>query len=79
LVLFLVQLGLNVLWSFLFFIWRMPGVAFAEIVVLWLAIAATLASFRQVSPAAGWLMTPYLLWVSYATVLNFAIWRLNDG
>lgn len=77
--LFALQLGLNLAWSFLFFAWHQPGWAFAEIVILWLAIFATLWSFFRRSRTAGWLMVPYLSWVTFATVLNFAIWRLNAG
>jgi tryptophan-rich sensory protein len=55
----------------------MIGAAFAEIVLLWGAILATLIAFWRVTPAAGGLMIPYLLWVTFAAVLNFAIWRLN--
>ena len=75
--LFLIQLLLNVAWSWLFFYLQGPGIAFAEIVVLWVAIAATTAAFWHSSRAAGLLMFPYLVWVSFAVVLNFAIWRLN--
>jgi tryptophan-rich sensory protein len=74
---FAVQLVLNVGWSVVFFGLRMPGLAFAEILALWLAIAATLMTSWRVSRPAGILLVPYLLWVSFATVLNFAIWRLN--
>jgi benzodiazapine receptor len=77
LALFLVQLALNALWSPLFFGLKMPGVALADIVLLWLAILATLVSFWGVSATAGWFLVPYLLWVSYAAALNFAIWRAN--
>lgn len=75
--LFLGQLALNALWSGLFFAARSPGVAFAEIVVLWAAIAATLMTFGRVSAAAAALLVPYLLWVTYATALNGAIWAMN--
>src|SRR5271167_4932751 len=75
--LFLVQLLLNVAWSAVFFRLRSPGPAFAEIVMLWFAILATLIGFWNVAPAAGWLLLPYLIWVTYATALNFSIWRLN--
>ena len=68
---------LNVAWSALFFRLRSPGLAFAEIVMLWFAILATLIEFWRAVPAAGWLLLPYLIWVSYATALNFSIWRLN--
>jgi tryptophan-rich sensory protein len=78
LTLFLVQLALNAAWTPLFFGLHLPGLAFAEITVLWLAIAATLTSFRGVSHAASWLFAPYLAWVSFAAALNFALWRLNS-
>lgn len=77
LALFAVQLVLNAAWSILFFGLRMPGLAFGELVLLWLAIAATLAAFRHVLPAAGLLLAPYLAWVTFAGALNFALWRLN--
>jgi translocator protein len=77
LVLYFVQLALNGVWSWLFFGLERPGLAFAEIVVLWLAIAATLAFFWRVRPLAGALLVPYLLWVSFASVLNFTLWRMN--
>ena len=77
LAMFLVQLGLNTLWSFVFFGLREPGWAFAEIVVLWCAIAATMTLFLRLSRTAGLLLGPYLAWVSLAAVLNFSIWRLN--
>lgn len=75
--LFLTQLALNALWTPLFFGLRQPGVAFAEIILLWLAILATLLAFRPVSRAAAWLLAPYLAWVSFAAVLNATLWRLN--
>jgi tryptophan-rich sensory protein len=77
--LFAVQLALNSLWSVLFFGLQNPGAAAVEIVLLWLAILATTVSFFRQSKVAGWLMVPYLAWVSFASVLNFAIWRLNTG
>ncbi|MGF1643415.1 MAG: TspO/MBR family protein [Thiotrichales bacterium] len=75
--LFLAQLALNALWTPLFFGLRQPGVAFAEILLLWLAILATLLAFRPVSRAAAWLLVPYLAWVSFAAVLNGTLWHLN--
>ena len=78
LVLFVIQLVLNLAWSFIFFKFHNPGWAFAEIVALWIAIAATMVKFATISPASAILLSPYLVWVSYAAALNFAIWRLND-
>jgi translocator protein len=77
LLIFLAQLALNAAWTPLFFGLHRPDVAFAEIVLLWLAIAATIAAFRRVSHAAAWLLAPYLAWVSFAAALNFTLWRLN--
>ena len=74
---FLVQLALNALWTPLFFGLHPPGVVFTEIVLLWLAIAATLAAFRRVSLIGAGLLVPYLAWVSFAAVLEFTLWRLN--
>lgn len=79
LILFAAQLGLNVAWSWIFFGMHQPGWAFAEIVILCLAIVVTTVSFFRRSKAAGCLMVPYLAWVSFASVLNFVIWRLNAG
>jgi tryptophan-rich sensory protein len=75
--LFVVQLVLNVLWSVIFFGWRNPGLAFFELLVLWLAILFTKIYFYQVSRTAAYLLLPYILWVSFAGYLNFSIWRLN--
>jgi benzodiazapine receptor len=75
---FLAQLALNALWSYLFFGIHRPGLAFLEILVLWAAILATLILFRRVIAAAGLLLAPYLLWVGFAACLNFALWRLNS-
>lgn len=77
LTLFAIQLALNVAWSFIFFGARRPGWALLELVVLWCAILATLLAFRRHSEAAGWLLVPYLAWVTFAGVLNATIWRLN--
>ena len=77
LTLFLAQLALNAAWTPLFFGLHRPGVAFAEIVLLWLAIAWTLATFWRVHRAAAWMLVPYLTWVSFAALLNFTLWRLN--
>jgi translocator protein len=77
LTIYAVQLFLNVGWSALFFGLRNPGLALLEIGVLWVAILATAVSFWQVSKTAGALMAPYLIWASFAAVLNAMIWRLN--
>ena len=74
---FAVQLLLNVCWSWIFFGMHQPGWAFVEIIFLWLAILTTIILFFKKSVAAGGLMVPYLAWVSFASVLNFTIWRLN--
>jgi len=75
--LFVVQLVLNAMWSYIFFGRRQPGAAFFEIVILWIAVLLTLIGFRRIRTAAGILMLPYFLWVSFALVLNFQLWRLN--
>jgi benzodiazapine receptor len=72
-----VQLALNAGWSVVFFGLRQPGWAVVEITALWCAIAVTICLFAQHSRAAALLLVPYLAWVSFATVLNVAIWRLN--
>ena len=77
LLLFLAQLALNAVWTPLFFGLHWPGAAFAEILLLWLTIVATIIAFRPVNRAAALLLWPYLAWVSFAAVLNFALWRLN--
>lgn len=77
LALFSGQLILNILWSVIFFGWNNPGLAFVEIIALWLAILATIIAFAKVSKPAAWLLVPYILWVSFASVLNFAIFWLN--
>ncbi len=71
------QLALNTAWSGIFFALRQPGWAFVEVLVLWVAIAATIAVFYRRTPVAAWLLVPYLAWVSFASLLNFMIWRLN--
>lgn len=75
--LFVVQLGANALWSWLFFAWRLGGAAFAEVLMLWALIAATAFVFWRIRPAAGWLMIPYLLWVAFASALNWTLWQAN--
>jgi translocator protein len=75
--LFLLQLTLNAAWSPLFFGLQSPALAFAVIVLLWLAILATLGAFWQVNRISGALLLPYLGWVTFAAALNFTLWRLN--
>ncbi len=77
LAMFFIQLALNFTWSFAFFGSRSPALGLVVIIMLWLAIAATIAAFRPIDRFAAWLLAPYLVWVSYATALNFAIWTLN--
>ena len=75
--LFCVQLGLNVLWSWIFFDRHQIGTSFADIVVLWAGILLTILTFKKMSTTAAWLLVPYLAWVTFAGYLNFALWRLN--
>ena len=72
-----VQLLLNLAWSASFFGLHSPLLALAVIVLLWLAIVVSIVKFMAVSPVAGYLLIPYLLWVSFASYLNFTIWQLN--
>jgi tryptophan-rich sensory protein len=72
-----VQLVLNICWSYLFFGLESPGAAVVGIAALIIAILITIVLFWRVTPAAGWLMLPYLAWVSFASFLNFTVWRLN--
>lgn len=74
---FAIQFALNMLWSYLFFGLKNPMIALIEIVLLWLMIYETWFVFRKIDKIAGMLMVPYLLWVTYATALNGAIWWLN--
>jgi tryptophan-rich sensory protein len=76
---FVAQLILNGLWSYIFFGLRRPGAALIEIIVLLVAIAITTIKFFEHSRLSLWLMTPYLAWVTYASYLNYGIWRLNRG
>lgn len=77
LTLFFAQLALNALWSWLFFGWHRGALAFADILVLWALIVATVLSFWKIRPLAGALLVPYLLWVTFACGLNYSVWRLN--
>jgi translocator protein len=77
LVLFYVQLALNFAWSLLFFGLHSPAMALIDIAAMWIAILLTLLGFWKVDARAGWLLVPYLAWVSFASVLNASIWWLN--
>jgi tryptophan-rich sensory protein len=77
LVLFIVQLAVNALWSWLFFVWRRGDLAFAEVLVLWCLIVATVISFWRLKPLAAALLLPYLGWVTFASALTYSTWRLN--
>lgn len=74
-----VQLALNFVWSFIFFGAHQILAALIEIAILWLAVLSTTIAFFRIDKIAGWLFAPYLLWVSFAAVLNGAIWELNPG
>lgn len=75
--LFLVQLAANALWTWLFFVWRLGAAAFGEIVLLWVLIVCTIVAFWRIRPMAGALLLPYLVWVTFATGLTYAIWQRN--
>ena len=74
---FVIQLALNALWSYLFFGLHNPLLAFIEIILLWLMIFETYNQFKKIDKIAGYLLLPYLAWVSFALVLNGSIWWLN--
>ncbi|WP_396192502.1 TspO/MBR family protein [Flavobacterium sp.] len=74
---FIIQLGLNALWSYLFFGLHNPFLALIEIILLWLMIFETYNQFKKIDKIAAYLLLPYLVWVSFATILNFSIWWLN--
>ncbi|MBL2545252.1 tryptophan-rich sensory protein, partial [Klebsiella pneumoniae] len=79
LMLYLVQLAVNALWSWLFFGWKLGALAFADILVLIALVCATTVAFARVRPIAAALLLPYLAWISFASALNFAVWRANPG
>jgi translocator protein len=76
-IVFSLQLALNLFWSFLFFFLKSPNLAFLEIIILWFFILATILYFWRLSRLAAYLLIPYLSWVSFASILNYYIWRLN--
>ena len=75
--LFVVQLTLNFFWSILFFKFQLTGWAFVEIIAMWVAILFTILWFGKISSTAAWLRVPYICWVSFASLLNYSIWKLN--
>ena len=79
LLVFVIQLAVNALWTWLFFVWRQGGLAFAEVLLLLALILATIVLFWRVNRIAAVLLIPYLLWVSFASALTFSTWRLNPG
>ena len=79
LVLFIVQLSLNVMWSYLFFGLHRPDLALIEIVILWTAILLTAVAFFRIERTAGVLLLPYIIWVSFAIYLNYSIYYLNPN
>lgn len=76
---YLLQLVVNALWSWLFFAWHLGGPALADIGVLWLLVAATIALFWRLHRVAALLLLPYLAWASFAGALNAALWRMNPS
>ncbi|MBP6417685.1 MAG: tryptophan-rich sensory protein, partial [Chitinophagaceae bacterium] len=75
---FAIQLILNFFWSFIFFDQQQPGWALVEIIIMWIAILLTIFAFAKVNKTAAWLLVPYISWVSFATILNYTIWKLNS-
>jgi translocator protein len=74
---YFIQLALNLAWSFVFFGLQQPGLAVANILALWVAIAWTIKAFSNQDRIASWLLAPYLVWVTFAAALNISIWWLN--
>lgn len=79
LVVFMLQLAVNALWSWLFFAWHRGAWAFVDVLLLLALIVATTVLFRRVRPLAAWLLWPYLAWVAFASALTWAVWRANPG
>ncbi|MBN2410144.1 tryptophan-rich sensory protein [candidate division KSB1 bacterium] len=76
-ILFLLQLVLNAMWTWLFFGLHKPAAAFLDITLLWFSILLLIIMFRQISKPAGMLLIPYLIWVAYAATLNYCLWKMN--
>jgi tryptophan-rich sensory protein len=77
LIIFSIQLVLNFFWSVIFFSLQSPGWAAIEIIAMWLSIIYMIRNFYKINKWAGWLQIPYLLWVTFASVLNISIYVLN--
>ena len=77
-VIFAIQLMLNFFWSFIFFNQHQVGWALVEILGMWIFILLTIFAFAKVNNNAAWLLVPYISWVSFASILNYAIWKLNN-
>ncbi|MGE4238910.1 TspO/MBR family protein [Ramlibacter sp.] len=75
--LFVAQLAVNALWSWLFFSWKMGGAAFFDILLLIALVIATMVGFARRRRLAAVLMAPYLLWICFAAALNWSVWRMN--
>jgi benzodiazapine receptor len=75
---FAIQLSLNFAWSFLFFKFHLLGLAFIEIILIWMSILTMIIIFSKINKTAAYLQIPYLIWVSFASVLNGTIWFLNS-
>jgi tryptophan-rich sensory protein len=75
---YLIQLLLNYFWSFIFFSFRLYGLAFIELIILIVFIVITFIKFIKLDKAAGILLIPYIIWVSFAGVLNYFIWAKNE-
>ncbi|MDP1801760.1 MAG: TspO/MBR family protein [Bacteroidota bacterium] len=76
-VIFCIQLFLNFCWSFLFFKFQLLGISFIEIIFIWFSIILMILTFYKINKTAAYIQIPYLLWVSFASVLNGSIWVLN--
>lgn len=76
---FVLQLAVNALWSWLFFAWHLGAWAFADVLLLLALIGVTIVLFRRVRPLAAWLLLPYLAWVAFASALTWSVWRANPG
>ena len=72
-----IQMVFNFLWSFIFFNQHQIGLAFLDIFVMWIIITVTIFAFAKINKLAAWLLVPYIAWVTFAGILNFAIWRMN--